>query len=62
MCIRDRAQCPATAAYSLYVSDNGDPTRLCAPCLSTNVVEKWVGHLRFIMSGSGQLKGGDDSP
>eukprot|EP00969_Alexandrium_andersonii_P053989 2375758-Alexandrium_andersonii.AAC.1 len=40
----------AIGAYSLYVPRNGDPTRLRALCASESMMERWVGHLQFILA------------
>eukprot|EP00969_Alexandrium_andersonii_P047875 2101036-Alexandrium_andersonii.AAC.1 len=39
----------AMAAFSLYVTEEGDPARLCALCVSETVLATWVGHIRFLM-------------
>eukprot|EP00969_Alexandrium_andersonii_P312111 13789868-Alexandrium_andersonii.AAC.1 len=37
------------AAFSLYVTEEGDPTRLRALCVPEAVLTTWVKHIRFLM-------------
>eukprot|EP00969_Alexandrium_andersonii_P205768 9092014-Alexandrium_andersonii.AAC.1 len=39
----------ATATFALYVTEDGDPARLCALCATEVVLEAWTKHLVFLL-------------